>query len=265
MTYVVITACVVLVLFLVLQYSLFVPATKGLPVLLYHKVSLTHEDGLTIKPAALEKQLQYLRSRGYQTVSVREVLAFQENRTPLPKKPVMISFDDGFVNNLELACPLLRKHQCKAVFFIPSSGIGKTNFWDNTGEHLMSTEQLKSLDQGLFEIALHSFDHKNYKHMTPEEIKTDITRSMEVFTQNGIGFVPGFAYPYGGRPKDKTVYAAMIKAFSDAGIGLAFRIGNKVNKLPLKNPFEVRRISIRGTDSMWTFRTKIAKGRVKQL
>ena len=265
MTYVVIAACVVLVLFLVLQYSLFVPATKGLPVLLYHRLSLTHEDSLTIKPSTLEKQLQYLRAKGYQTVSLREVIAFQEKRASFPEKPVMISFDDGFVNTLELACPLLRKYQCKAVFFIPSSGIGKTNFWDKPFEPLMSAEQLKSLDPGLIEIALHSFDHKNYKHMSPELIKTDISKSIEMLNQNGIGYIPAFAYPYGGRPKDKTVYAAMIKAFSFAGIRLAFRIGNKVNRLPLKNPFEVRRISICGTDSMWTFRTKLTKGRVKQL
>jgi peptidoglycan/xylan/chitin deacetylase (PgdA/CDA1 family) len=265
MIYVVIAALVLLVLFLVLQYSLFVPATKGLPVLLYHKLSLTHEDSLTIKQSTLEQQLAYLAEKGYQTVSINQLILYQEKRVPLPKKPVMISFDDGFVNNLELACPLLRKYQCKAVFFIPSAGIGKTNFWDKTGEPLMSAEQLKSLDRGLFEIALHSLDHKNYKHMTPQQIKTDITKSIEVFTQNSIGFVPGFAYPYGGRPKDKAVYAAMIRAFSDAGIKLAFRIGNKVNKLPLKNLFEVRRISIRGTDSMWTFRTKLTKGRVKQL
>lgn len=232
MIYVAIAACAVLLLFFVLQYGIFVPAIKGLPVLLYHKVSPTHEDSLTIKPAALEKQLQYLRARGYQTVSLREVIAFQENRGRLPEKPVMISFDDGFVNTLELACPLLKKYEYKAVFFIPSSGIGKTNFWDKTGEPLMSAEQLKSLDPGLIEIALHSLDHGNYKHMALEQIKADISKSIEVLDQSGIVHSPGFAYPYGGRPKDKTVYAAMIRAFSDAGIRLAFRIGNKVNRLP---------------------------------
>jgi hypothetical protein len=49
------------------------------------------------------------------------------------------------------------------------------------------------------------------------------------------------------------------------GIKLAFRIGNRVNKLPLKNYFEVKRISIQGSDSMWTFKTKLLKGREKQV
>jgi peptidoglycan/xylan/chitin deacetylase (PgdA/CDA1 family) len=129
----------------------------------------------------------------------------------------------------------------------------------------MSVEQLKSIDHDVVEIGLHSCDHKNFKNLTPAQIDADVRENIASLKTMGIPFVPAFAYPYGGRPKDKTTYKSMAESFSNAGIKLAFRIGNRVNRLPIRNAFEVKRISIRGTDSMWTFRTKLTKGRVRQV
>jgi peptidoglycan/xylan/chitin deacetylase (PgdA/CDA1 family) len=254
-----------IILFLMLRFSILLPAVKGLPVLLYHKISESSEDNLTIHAQTFERQLNYLREKGYKTVSMSQLLAYHEKGTPLPQKPVMITFDDGYVNNLELAYPLLVKHGCKAGFFIPSGGVGKTSAWDADARKLMSADQLKGIDPGIVELGLHSVDHKNYRLFTTKEIDADIRENISAMKTLGIPFVPAFAYPYGGRPKDNTVYKKMIDSFSDAGIRLAFRIGNRVNRLPLKKPFEVKRISIRGTDSMWVFKTKLKKGRIKQV
>jgi peptidoglycan/xylan/chitin deacetylase (PgdA/CDA1 family) len=224
---------------------------------------LTHEDSLTIKPLGLEKHLAYLVKKGYHTISVKELMGSIERKAPLPPKPVMITFDDGYVNNFDLAYPLLKRHGCKAVFFIPSEGIGKTNWWDRHAEPIMTVEQLRGLDAGLIELGLHSTDHKHYGNLSPEQIEADMQKSISSFRHSGISFVPAFAYPYGGRPKVKNVYACMLKTFTENGIKFAFRIGNKVNKLPIKQPFEIKRISIQGWDSIWTFKTKLRKGRVK--
>jgi peptidoglycan/xylan/chitin deacetylase (PgdA/CDA1 family) len=253
------------VLFLMLRFSILLPPVKGLPVLLYHKMSDSAEDNLTIRPQTFERQLLYLHEKGYQTISMRQLLAFMEAGSPLPQKPVMITFDDGYVNNLKLACPLLEKYACKAVFFIPSGGIGKTSFWDTNAEPLMSEDQLKSIDPAFVEFGLHSAVHRNYRHCTARQIDADIEENISALKNRGIPFAPAFAYPYGGRPKDKATYKSMTESFSRTGIKLAFRIGNRVNRLPLKSPFEVKRISIRGTDSLWTFKTKLTKGRVKQV
>ena len=188
-----------------------------------------------------------------------------ENGQPLPRRPVMITFDDGYVNNYELAFPLLKKHACKAVFFIPSGGIGRTSFWDANAEPLMSENQLKTIDPAVVEFGLHSADHKNYRHLAPDQIDIDIQENISAMKSLGVPYLPAFAYPYGGRPNNRMIYKSMVESFSRAGIKLAFRIGNRVNRLPLKSPFEVKRISIRGTDSMWIFETKLTKGRVKQV
>jgi peptidoglycan/xylan/chitin deacetylase (PgdA/CDA1 family) len=265
MIYLAAASCIGILLFLLLRFSILLPATKGLPVLLYHKMSASSEDSLTLRPQTFEKHLLYLGQKGYQTISLQQLLAFQETGLPLPKKPVMITFDDGYVSTLDLAYPLLKKFSCKAVFFIPSAGVGKTSFWDHGAEPLMNADQLKAVDPGVVEFGLHSADHKNYKHLLPDQIDADIQENISALTSLGIHFVPAFAYPYGGRPGDRGVYARMTGSFSKAGIKLAFRIGNRVNRLPLKHPFEVKRISIRGTDTQWTFMTKLTKGRVKQV
>lgn len=265
MIYILLIIPVIIFAFLIVRFSLLVPPTKGLPVLLYHKVSLTHEDSLTIKPQNLEKHLAYLVHNGYRTISLKDLISYVDKKAALPAKPVMITFDDGYVNNLELAYPLLKRYGCKAVFFIPSEGIGQTNRWDRHAEPLMNVDQLRSLDSGLIELGLHSTDHKHYGRLSPEQIESDMNQSISTLRHLEIRFVPALAYPYGGRPKDKKIYASMLKTFADTGIMFAFRIGNKVNKLPLKRPFEIKRISIQGPDSIWTFKTKLRKGRVRLL
>jgi hypothetical protein len=260
-------ACIILagILFLALRFSLFLPEVRGLPVLLYHKVSDHIDDSITVSPAMLERHLRHLCENGYSTISASQLLKALETGSPLPRKPVLITFDDGYVNNLEHAAPLLEKYRCKAVFFIPSAGMGKTNWWDRVPEPLMDSSQLKGLDPNLFEIGLHSFDHKHYGKLNGDQFSDDLRQCIDGLRSSGIGFVPVFAYPYGGRPKEKRRYRRMMDAFREANVKAAFRIGNRVNKLPIKNVFEIKRISICGTDSMWTFRTKLTKGRVKQV
>ncbi len=257
--------CLVIILFFVLRYGFLLPPTNGLPVLLYHKVSEQVNDTITIAPKTFERQLQYLCQKNYHSISLTQLFDSVKNGVSLPSKPVMITFDDGYVNNLTLAYPLLKKYGHKAVFFIPSAGIGKTNWWDIVKEPLMSAEQLKSLDNGIVELGLHSYDHKHYGTITAEQLDTDIAQCIETLKTQDIPFLPALAYPYGGRPKDKAVYNQMISSFLHHGVCMGFRIGNRVNRLPLKDLFEIKRISIQGSDSLWAFKTKLAKGRVKQL
>jgi peptidoglycan/xylan/chitin deacetylase (PgdA/CDA1 family) len=258
-------AGIIAILFLVVQYGLFVPSTHGLPILMYHKVSETKSDDLTITAALLERQLQYLADHGYTSISAGQLCAYIDTAAPLPPKPVLITFDDAYDSHASIVAPLLVRLSCKAIFFVSSRFIGATNQWDGGGERILSVQDLKYLDSTVVEIGLHSARHKSFGSMTAEEIEDDIRACVLLLKENTIPFVPLFSYPYGKRPKDIAVYRRMTSAFDAAGIKLAFRIGNRVNKLPIRNRFEVKRITVEGTDSMWAFRTKLRKGRVKQL
>lgn len=256
---------IAVIIFLLYQYSVIVPSVKGLPVLLYHKVSENVSNGMTVTIAQLSEQFDFIRSEGYNTITTGELIEQIYNQTPLPEKPILITFDDGYVNNLELAFPLLKKYGLRATVFLPTQYIGNKSSWEENADDVMSVQQLNSADPQLIDYALHSHKHFNYKNASAGEIKTDLEKNLQSMNEAGIKYSPVFAYPYGGRPKDASTLSSMRSVMKELNIKLAFRIGNRINKFPIRDVYEIKRISISGEDSLRTFITKLRKGRLKQL
>jgi peptidoglycan/xylan/chitin deacetylase (PgdA/CDA1 family) len=252
-----------IVLWLIYRYGLFVPAPAGLPILIYHKVSRDHEDSLTISPARLDSQLAYLKSQGYTSVSFLDLKASLHGQRPLPAKPVLLTFDDGYVNTYELAYPLLRKHQLKATVFLPVAFIGKSNEWDGGGEPLMSYEQIRELAGGNIEFGLHSYRHENFQSYSAAQAEADVSECVRVLEENHCPFTRVFAYPYGRMPRDQGADRALRNSFRRHGIDFAARIGSRINTLPPKDAYEMKRTIIRGTDSFREFKIKLRKGRCR--
>jgi len=251
--------------FVTMRYSLLIPAKRGLPVLMYHHVLPGNGDWLTVTPAQLENHLQFLKQEGYQTMTFSMLMKFHSQKLPLPPRTVILTFDDAYVNFREHALPLLKKYGFTATVFVPVALIGKTNDWDKGHEPIMTAEELKHLTQtdGI-EAGLHSFMHQNYGEMTPEEVRTDLVKCYEMLGYQNIPFSKVLAYPYGGYPKkDPVLKEKMFSVFRESGLDFALRIGNDVNRWPLPNPFEIKRIDIRGTDSFFIFKTKVRKGRAR--
>jgi peptidoglycan/xylan/chitin deacetylase (PgdA/CDA1 family) len=250
---------------LTLEFSILIPPKKGLPILMYHKISAGSADGLTIPSSKLEQQFDYIVKKGYQTISFAELKSRIENRESLPLKPLIITFDDAYKNFDEYSFPLLTKYKLKATLFIPVAYMGKTNIWDKGIEPILNPERLKELSQsGIVELGLHSFIHRNYAEMTPEEMQEDIDNCINSLTSYSIPFARVLAYPYGGYPKkDKELKEKMKEIFREKKLDFAVRIGNRINGLPVKEPYELKRIDIRGTDNFFAFKTKIHKGRMK--
>lgn len=262
MLYLIIILLIILIYFII-RYSFLIPETKGIPVLMYHKIDPLVQDMLTVSVAQFEQHLKYLQEFDYKSITTKELTDFLEKRTNLPQNPVLITFDDGYVNNLDLAYPLLQKYKMKATIFLPTAYLGGTSSWYEGGADLMNYEQLKSMDSEVIEFGLHSHTHPNFKHFALEQMREELLTNQQILAQNGITFSHTFAYPYGGRPKKKEALKAMKKMFAEIGIKAAFRIGNRVNPFKPKDVFELKRIDIQGNDSFWVFKTKLKKGRVK--
>ena len=112
------------------------------------------------------------------------------------------------------------------------------------------------MDKQLVEFGLHSYDHKSYKALSAEEIDRDIVKSKAMLITLNIPFQPCLAFPYGAYPKRNPVkLRKMFKTLTDNKIALAFRIGNRLNNVPLKNPLLVQRLDIRGDESFEKFVT----------
>lgn len=121
-----------------------------MPVLMYHHVVYNWEpcNEMTVTEGRLEQDLQWLAENGYHTVLPRELAAGQ----PLPEKPVLITFDDGYLSNYYLAFPLLQKYQAKAAIAI------MVYMQDNPGGNFLTWDMCREMNgSGLVEIGSHGY------------------------------------------------------------------------------------------------------------
>lgn len=142
------------------------PKEQRLAVLMYHGV---HSDpkkagDYVITPQALEQDLLFLQGQGCHTVTMREVIAYVREGAPLPEKPVMLTFDDGYYNNYLNAYPLLQKYGMKAVLSII---VGETDKYSSLDENKESYSHVtwdmvnEMRESGLVEIQNHTYNlHK---------------------------------------------------------------------------------------------------------
>jgi peptidoglycan/xylan/chitin deacetylase (PgdA/CDA1 family) len=256
---------VVLIVWLMVEYSFFIPPTKGIPVLMYHKVSESTADGLSVPEKVFESHLEYLRENNYQTLSFSDLVNLHETGGKLPSKPVILTFDDAYADFAERALPMIRKFHFRATVFIPVGYMGKINVWDMGSDPIMNAGQIKTIAMNEnIEFGLHSFLHRNYAEMSPEDMRDDLSDCTATLNHYKIPFVNVLAYPYGGYPKhDKILNGQMKNLFREKGLKFALRIGNRINGWPLKDPYEIKRIDIKGTDNYTTFKIKLRKGRKK--
>lgn len=265
MIYLLVTAVVLLVilLYLVIDYGFLVPAPRGLPILLYHDVSASRNDKLTISVDRFEKHLSYLKRKGYTAISFAELAGVLDGDGVLPEKPVLITFDDAYVSQYELAYPLLEKYGFKATFFLPVAYIGRTDEWVDGQKRIIGYDVVREMAGSSAEFGLHTFRHGNYGFLSPEEMEADVALCLRTLSERGCPYFPVFAYPYGTVPKDPVVRRRMEEIFGKHGIAFAVRIKSRMNALPPRNVYDLRRIGLSGRDSFLDFRIKLKKGRRK--
>lgn len=234
-----------------------------LPVLMYHSVSvnLQESEGLTISVSKLEEQFYYLKENGFQSLHFKNLQDFKKPKE-FPKKAVIITFDDVYVNQLELAYPLLKKYGLKACFYVPFKYINGTDSWNTDHEKIMSVTQLQSLNPEIVELGLHSFAHKKYNNMSAEEIQEDFDLCKQYIVENKLEVHNTLAYPFGKYPRKGEGQQAFFNMLHQNQIAYGLRIGNRVNKFPFKNNYEIQRLDIRGEMSLVTFKRKLKFGKL---
>jgi peptidoglycan/xylan/chitin deacetylase (PgdA/CDA1 family) len=267
MVYILVASLIIFLLLVVmiLEFSILIPSKRGLPILMYHKVSEGNLDGITISTEKLRKQFDYIRKKGYQTLSFEDLSTAIKTGNPLPKRPLILTFDDAYRSFRELAVPLLKTYGFKASVFIPVGFMGGTNSWDNGTDPILSAAEIKELaNEGNIEFGIHSFLHRSYSELDPAGMENDLELCIQTLGYHNIPFVRVLAYPYGSYPKkDLWLNAGMKEVFRTSRLQFALRIGNRINSWPLKDLYEVKRIDIKGTDNFYTFKTKLRKGRRK--
>jgi peptidoglycan/xylan/chitin deacetylase (PgdA/CDA1 family) len=228
----------------------------ALRVLCYHRVHPDHRDRWTVTSAQLDEQLRYLVRAGFRFIRARDLIG----GAPLPEQALLITFDDGYVDNLEHAQPVLRAHGARATIFVTTGFAGQRPAWSAQGGELMSPEQLRRLDPDVIELALHSHAHRAFGSISLDEVEEDVRRNIAYFREHGVPVTPALAYPYGSRPSGSM--PELSKRLASLGIAAAFRIGNRLNRLPIQDPYQIQRIDVRGDRSQAAFRRRLWLGRL---
>lgn len=250
------------ILFINHQFKL-ITYKQRVKIVMYHSLSVDQfEDQITISKEKFIQQLEYFKNQGYTTINLTDITS--EN---LPKKPLMITFDDGFLDNYEHGLPLLKHYGFKAVCFLVLGRIGQTMDWG--GEFVMKDKKLMTIDQineaqSHIEFAYHTYKHDNYENLSIDEIREDLELCKNVNEKNILKLFPALAYAYGGyyrkRGKEQNELFSLFKEF---GIKYAFRVGNRIALYPFTNNWKINRIDIRGDESMKLFKRRIKWGRIK--
>jgi peptidoglycan/xylan/chitin deacetylase (PgdA/CDA1 family) len=169
-----------------------------IPVLVYHSVrphtkgESKKQDIYDVTPELLESELVYIRDHGYTTISFADVIAHFDHDAPLPAKPVILSFDDGWHNQYQYAFPLLKKYGMKGTFFIFTNPLMHHN------PRWVSWSNVREMDKAGMEIAGHTHTHPFLTKLTTDaELDKEIGESKK-FIEEEIGHpITVFAYPFG--------------------------------------------------------------------
>ena len=187
-----------------------------LPIVMYHGLvrDVKLQNKFFISPKLFEKDLKYLKDNQYTPVFIQDLIAYVDNGTPLPERPVLITFDDGFYNNYLYAYPLLREYDMKAIFSIIGELTDKYSMINDKNAYYsyMTWDNVKELSaSGYVEIQNHSYDmHDNntsrrgtmQKSGESQEayqlaLENDIGEFQDKITEM-TGMTPtAFTYPYG--------------------------------------------------------------------
>ena len=234
-----------------------------LPILMYHNICdhPSNSKGLTLSYENLEAQFQYLVAQGYTSLHFSDIKLF-EDTNEYPKKPIIITFDDVYVNQYEFAYPLLKKYNLKACFYVPFSYVGGYDSWNDGTEKIMTVSQLKDLDPAVIELGLHSFEHRPYSSLSMEKIKEDFKKCQDFVSKNDLNVCNVLAYPYGNFPREISQKIEFFELLHKQNIAYGLRIGNRLNKIPFVSNYGLNRLDIKGEDSLFKFKLKLKFGKL---
>lgn len=184
---------------------------RRVPILMYHNISDDQHNAFTVSTETFRTQIEALKKAGYETIPFARLIQYVELGTPLPEKPVMITFDDGYESVVKIAAPILAQYgMCAAVGVIGVS-VGKTTYKDSDvpiTPHFSFEEASPWVKTGVLEVLSHSFDMHNSRELDLEHYREGIL-------------------PMAGESEDK--YASVFRADLEASCtGITKALGTPV-------------------------------------
>jgi GT2 family glycosyltransferase/peptidoglycan/xylan/chitin deacetylase (PgdA/CDA1 family) len=233
-------------------------ATRGVPVLMYHGFTESGERDRYVMPKrSFARQMRLLSLLRYRTISFEQLGDAMRERRPLSRRTFVVTIDDGYRDNYEIAHPILRRHGFSATIFLVSQRIGASNDWGDkgavNGRPTLSLEQIEAMGAGGIRFGAHTRTHCRLSEADEAEIHEQVGGSRHDLTEALGEDIDTFAYPYG--LYDERV----VRATGEAGFLAACTTWVRPARLG-DDPLRIPRIEVEGSDSLRRFLRKLAFG-----
>lgn len=158
----------------------------------------TRHPGNYVLPDAFEEQLAELKRWNYQSITLEQWVACKQKQAELPRRPIMITFDDGYRSTYYTAWPTLQRYGFSATIFLVSSLIGKTNMWDvdERQEPLLDESEIRDMQNGGITFGSHTQSHRALTRLPLEEAARELADSRKTLESLLGRPVTTLCYPF---------------------------------------------------------------------
>jgi len=210
------------------------------PILLYHRIDTSAVDSrYYVTPEKFEAQLKLLHDWEYTTITTRMLIQSIVRGAELPPRPILITFDDGHLDNYTTAFPIMQKYGYTGVLYIVYNYIGADQY--------MNVDQILEMHNAGWEVGSHSLNHFDLTKLDPDHQRAEIVESRELL-ESLLGIpIETFAFPFGikdGAAMDYIHFAGYIGAMGASGYTPAQGEWNL---------FYLQRVEIKGSEDAKTF------------
>lgn len=239
----------------------------AVPIITYHHVTPIEEDMVTVSLIHFQAQMAYLYHQGFTTLSLKELLMILEGSRPLPKRPVALTFDDGYWDNYRFAYPILKKYGFKATIFAvtgwmaedragfpPEQIVTHHQCWDlidqgRAAEIALTWPEAREMEEsGLIRIESHSHAHNKNLYQDPPALKENLKISQETFLTHLKRTSSALCWP-GGRYNEQSLDIAR-----ELGFRSCCTVERGLNR-PGSDPFRLKRVTVTDAGPRWLKKT----------
>lgn len=248
------------------------PVTKTIdvPILMYHYISEvpaadknnpgSYRPGLSVTPTVFAQQMDYFQALGYQTITMNQLFDALYYHGPLPAKPIIFSFDDGYVDAYTHAYPILKAHRFSAMFYIITGKVG----WQGQA----TWAQLQEMFAHGMRMGSHTIDHRalgDVWQSSPADAQHELTQSKQTLESYLHTTIQQFCYPSGDPLNKDTALAT-----TQIEIQSIFQLLNATGYVGATNdpvidttvqtntdPFDLQRIRVQGSENIEQFKAEM--------
>ncbi|MFF7280122.1 polysaccharide deacetylase family protein [Streptomyces griseorubiginosus] len=231
-------------------------AEPPVPILMYHAVSTDPNDAtraLSVSPEAFARQMELIGALGCTPLRTADLAARWRSGRPLPERPVLITFDDGYEGVHRHALPVLAKHGFTATVFVSTGWIRGAHDMGGGLDTMLDWDQVRELAAADVEIGGHTHTHPQLDQLDDTALRHELIHSKEIVSDE-LGTVPlSLAYPYGYSSR------RVREAVRETGYGQALAVNNGLARRR-QGPYALTRLTVRRATTTEEFE-RLVQGR----